>query len=45
MDITSPYFVVSLIVVVFFASIFYSTSSKEDSPADEAAHSGSHKAH
>jgi hypothetical protein len=30
MDITSPFFVVPLIVVAFFASLFFSTSSKED---------------
>jgi len=38
MDITSPFFVVSLIVVIFFGSIFYSTSSKEDVPGDDAMH-------
>ena len=39
MDITSPFFVVPLIVVVFFASIFFSTSSKEDLPGgDDAMH-------
>jgi hypothetical protein len=32
MDITSPFFVVPLIVVVFFATILWSTSSKEDVP-------------
>lgn len=32
MDITSPYFVVSVIVVVFVAAILYATGSKEDSP-------------
>jgi len=30
LDITSPFFVVPLIVVVFAASILFSTSSKED---------------
>ena len=30
MDITSPFFVVPLIVVVFACSILFSTSSKED---------------
>lgn len=30
MDITSPYFVVSVIVLVFTVAIFYATSSKED---------------
>jgi hypothetical protein len=39
MDITSPFVVVPLIVIVFFASIFFSTSSKEDTPsADDAMH-------
>lgn len=33
MDITSPYFVVSVIVVVFVAAILFATSSKEDGPA------------
>lgn len=37
MDITSPFFVVPLIVVVFLASILWSTSSKEDGA--EAGHS------
>jgi hypothetical protein len=32
MDITSPYFVVSVIVVVFVAAILFATSSKEDGP-------------
>ena len=32
MDITSPYFVVAVIVVVFVAAILYGTSSKEDGP-------------
>ena len=30
MDITSPFFVVPLIVVVFTVAIFFATSSKED---------------
>jgi hypothetical protein len=30
MDITSPFFVVPLIAVVFAACILFSTSSKED---------------
>jgi hypothetical protein len=30
MHITSPFFVVPLIVVVFFTCIFWGTSSKED---------------
>lgn len=34
MDITSPYFVVSVIVVVFTVAIFYATSSKEDDPSE-----------
>jgi hypothetical protein len=29
-DITSPFFIVPLIVAVFAASILFSTSSKED---------------
>jgi hypothetical protein len=32
MDITSPYFVISVIVIVFVAAIVYATSSKEDGP-------------
>jgi hypothetical protein len=36
MDITSPYFVVPVIFVVFVVSILFSTSSKED---------GHHSAH
>jgi hypothetical protein len=39
MDITSPFFVVPLIVIAFFASLFFSTSSKEDVPStDDAMH-------
>jgi len=38
MDITSPYVVVTAIVVAFFLSIWFSTSSKEDKPGDDAAH-------
>jgi hypothetical protein len=30
MDITSPFFVVSVIIVVFVAAILFATSSKED---------------
>jgi hypothetical protein len=30
MDITSPFFVVSVIVVVFVAAILFATSTKED---------------
>jgi hypothetical protein len=33
MCITSPFFVVPLIVVVFVVSILFSTSSKEDGPS------------
>jgi hypothetical protein len=37
MSITSPFFVVPLIVVVFLASILFATSSKEDgSEGDDA---------
>lgn len=31
MDITSPFFVVPLIIAVFVAAILFATSSKEDS--------------
>ena len=34
MDITSPFFVVPLIVVVFAVCIFWGTSSKEDGHSD-----------
>jgi hypothetical protein len=30
MDISSPYFVISVIVVVFVAAILFATSTKED---------------
>jgi hypothetical protein len=30
MDITSPFFVVPVIIVVFVAAILFATSSKED---------------
>jgi hypothetical protein len=30
MDITSPFFVVPVIIVVFFAAILFGTSTKED---------------
>jgi hypothetical protein len=30
MDMTSPFFVVPVIVVVFFAAILFATSTKED---------------
>ena len=32
MHISSPFFVVSVILAVFVASILYATSSKEDGP-------------
>jgi hypothetical protein len=32
MNISSPYFVVSLIVIVFVVAILFATSSKEDGP-------------
>ena len=33
MHISSPFFVVAVIVAVFVASILFATSSKEDGPA------------
>lgn len=39
MDITSPYLVVSVFIVVFAASIWWATSSKEDKPHDDHGHS------
>jgi hypothetical protein len=30
MDLTSPYFVVPIIVIIFFVGILFATSSKED---------------
>jgi len=45
MDITSPFFVVPLIVVVFLASIWWSTSSKEDLPGDDAMHADNRHIH
>lgn len=33
MHISSPFFVVSIILAVFVASILFSTSSKEDKPS------------
>jgi hypothetical protein len=33
MDVTSPFFVVSVIVLVFAVGILFATSSKEDGPA------------
>ena len=39
MNISSPFVVLPLIIVVFFACIFWGTSSKEDKPeADDAMH-------
>jgi hypothetical protein len=35
MDITSPFFVVPVIVVVFAVAIFFATSSKEDSHTED----------
>ena len=32
MDITSPFFVVPVLIGVFIASILFATSSKEDAP-------------
>ncbi len=34
MHITSPFFVVPVIVGIFVASILFATSSKEDKPAE-----------
>lgn len=34
MHITSPYFVVPVIIGVFVASILWATSSKEDKPTE-----------
>jgi hypothetical protein len=33
MDITSPFFVVPVIVVVFVVSLLFATSTKEDGPS------------
>jgi hypothetical protein len=33
MSISSPYFVVGVIVVVFVAALLFGTSSKEDGPS------------
>jgi len=33
MHISSPFFVVGLIVVIFVAAIWFATSSKEDGPS------------
>ncbi len=35
MNITSPFFVVSVIVLVFTASILFATSSKEDKHSED----------
>lgn len=40
MSISSPFVVVSVIVLVFAASILFATSSKEDSPSTENGHAG-----
>ena len=34
MHITSPYFVVPVLIAVFVASILFATSSKEDKPSE-----------
>jgi len=34
MDIASPYFVVSVIVVVFAVAVYFAASSKEDGPSE-----------
>ncbi len=39
MNITSPFFVVPMIVAVFAACIFWGTSSKEDGHSDHDEHS------
>lgn len=41
MDITSPYVVISAIVLTFIASILFATSSKEDGHDDHHGHSHS----
>jgi hypothetical protein len=33
MNISSPFFVISVLVVVFVAAILFATSSKEDGPS------------
>jgi hypothetical protein len=38
MNITSPFFVVPMIVVVFAACIFWGTSSREDGHSDHDEH-------
>jgi hypothetical protein len=38
MDITSPYVVVTAIVVAFLASILFATSSRPDDAHDEHGH-------
>jgi len=44
MDITSPYFVVTLIVAVFSVCIFWGTSTREDGGDHNGDHNG-HAAH
>jgi hypothetical protein len=39
MHITSPFFVVPLIILVFAVSILFATSSKEDPPSESDGHS------
>lgn len=39
MSITSPYFVVPVLIVVFLATILFATSTKEDSSAGQDGHS------
>jgi len=38
MDITSPFFVVPLIAIVFICSILFATSSKEDGHEEHGSH-------
>jgi hypothetical protein len=38
MDITSPYVVVTAIIVAFLASILFATSTKEDGAHDDHGH-------
>jgi VIT1/CCC1 family predicted Fe2+/Mn2+ transporter len=35
MNLSSPFFVVSVIVVVFTVAILFATSSKEDGPSEQ----------
>ena len=39
MDITSPYVVVTAIVIAFIASILFATSTKEDGAHEDHGHS------